>query len=132
MIRPEKIVLHLSFPHPVYGTFTPVKMEEHYFVETEEDKDQARDMAKKSMEEWFRKNYPNPDEYGIANPPRGEVSYTKESIVPPVIDLNQERMEIAIDNCKTVEELKEWKSKHDILPGKILAYCNKKIEELTK
>lgn len=61
MIRPEKIVLHLSFPHPVYGTFTPVKIEDHQFIDSEDEKEEALDLAKKRAEEWFASRYPNPD-----------------------------------------------------------------------
>lgn len=80
MIRPEKIVLHVSFPHPVYGTFTPVKIEDHQFIDSEGEKEEALDLAKKRAEEWFASRYPNPDA------PRPKETITKVETAEPEVE----------------------------------------------
>ena len=74
------------------------------------------------------------DDYGISNPPTGEIKYTNESIVPlgshalGIIDLSHEKMEIAIDNCKDEQELKAWKENNPIMPAPILKHYNTRME----
>ena len=50
---------------------------------------------------------------------------------PPVINIQDEKLEIEIDNCGTFEELLQWKQLHDVLPGKIDAYYKKRLKELS-
>jgi len=50
---------------------------------------------------------------------------------PQVIDLSHEKMEIAIDNCQTIEHLKEWKSNNPTVPGKILSHYNNRLKDLS-
>jgi len=49
---------------------------------------------------------------------------------PPVINIQDEKMEIEIDNCETVEQLMEWKKKNEVLTGKILSYYVRRLNEL--
>lgn len=121
MIRPEKIVLHLSFPHPVYGTFTPIKLEDHQFIDTQEEKEEALNIAKKRLEDWYWKNYPRLD-LGI---PPCEPSQASN---PKVISKDVERIEIAIDNAQTLEEL--YPLRKDADKWNILPQYIKKFNEL--
>lgn len=73
-MKPEKIVLHLSFPHPVYGTFTPVKMEYHMFIDDTTEEHAALDHSKDALMSWFTKNYPALDQ----QPTETSISKTKE------------------------------------------------------
>jgi len=55
---------------------------------------------------------------------------TSSSTTPYEININHERMEIAIDNCQSLEQLKAWKSQNQTIPGKILTHYNTRMEIL--
>jgi len=51
--------------------------------------------------------------------------------LPPIeINLQHERLEIEIDNCKTEEDLKQWKEKNQVIPVPILKYYNNRLKQL--
>lgn len=50
---------------------------------------------------------------------------------PGIINIQDEKLEIEIDNCGTFEELLQWKQLHDVLPVKIVAYYSKRLKELS-
>lgn len=80
-----------------------------------ETMEQALDELDERLNAWHRKRYPHlyQDDYGISNPPIGPISYTKESIIPPIIQTEEtpDRSEIPhfIQACKTIEELTSYK-----------------------
>ena len=91
------------------------------------------DNLRGKADEWHKSEHPHlyQDDYGISNPPTGPVSYTKESIIPPIIDKSIERLEIAIDNCRDLEELDKLKADNPLFPARLLESFNKKRKELS-
>lgn len=50
---------------------------------------------------------------------------------PSIIDKSIERLEIAIDNCQSIEELDQLKKDNPLFPARLLESFNKKRKELT-
>lgn len=49
----------------------------------------------------------------------------------PIISRDKERIEIAIDNAETIEELKIIKKAYELMPASCLTQYNKKMADLT-
>ena len=49
---------------------------------------------------------------------------------PPVIDRKADELKDLIDDCQTIEELKAWKEKHELVPVPVLQHYNVKLEVL--
>lgn len=99
-----------------------------------ETMEQALDELDERLNAWHRKRYPHlyQDDYGISNPPTGPISYTKESIIPPVIDKSIERLEIAIENADTIEKLQKIKEENPVMTVGVNAQWNAKHELLKR
>lgn len=97
-----------------------------------ETMEQALDELDERLNAWHRKRYPHlyQDDYGVSNPLAGPISYTKESITPPIIDKSIERLEIAIDNCQTLEELDQLKKDNPVMTHKLLVQWDTRREIL--
>ena len=88
----------------------------------------------KIADEWHRKAHPHiyqdNSQLGTDN-----FKYTPtENIIPgqlPIISKDHEKMEIAIDNCATIEDLKAWKEANPVFPHKILVHYNERFKSLS-
>lgn len=121
-MKPEKIVLHLSFPHPVYGTFTPVKMQYHMFIDGPEEEDAALDHSKYALTEWFNKNYPSVDQQSAS------------SIIPKSKELEERRIGVLIEDiysCESIKVLETYKLMARTKPELQAAY-NQQLEKLSR
>jgi hypothetical protein len=49
----------------------------------------------------------------------------------PIISKDKEKIEIAIDNAETVEELKAVMGKNELIPASLINQYNKRMQELT-
>lgn len=67
-IKPDRTVLRLSFPHPIYGTYTPVKVEYEYQLGPNDNDQDALDDGKTRAEAWFNSRYPPIDGPGPSFP----------------------------------------------------------------
>lgn len=113
-MKPDRAAIDLSFPHPVFGTFTPIKIHLEYPLAPGQTEEDAWDHGKKSMEEWFMSRYP-PLDLGFpahTAPPKYEQSQTSSTI--PVISKDPEErrigMEIAdIYSCQDLKILQSYK-----------------------
>lgn len=121
-MKPEKIVLHLSFPHPVYGTFTPVKMEYHIFIDSPEEEHAALDHSKNTLTEWFTRNYPALDQQSTES----SISKTKEP--------EDKRIGVLVADiysCESIKVLETYKLMAKTKPELQAAY-NQQYEKLSK
>lgn len=57
-MKPDRTTYFFSVPHPVYGTFAPIKMATEYPLGENETEEQAWDEAKRRAEAWARVNFP--------------------------------------------------------------------------
>jgi len=86
---------------------------------------------------WHKKAHPHlyPDLSGIkqdgnetfiSKPDLGNVPYSL-----PIISKDKEKIEIAIDNADTVDELKDVKTVYPLIPASLINHYNKRMQELT-
>jgi hypothetical protein len=68
-MKPDRTIIRLAFPHPVYGTFTPVKVEYEYPLGPNDNDQDALDDGKARAEAWYNTRYPAIDA-GYAPPSR--------------------------------------------------------------
>jgi hypothetical protein len=69
----------------------------------------------------------------LANAGQSPSKFNMPSVAPPIeINLQHERIQIAIENAKTIEELKATKIAGLAVPGSLVELYNKKMEELTQ
>lgn len=61
--------------------------------------------------------------------PPTEVTYANGSL--PIISKDKEKIEIAIDNAESVEELKIIKKAYELMPASCLTQYNKRMAELS-
>lgn len=59
-MKPDRAFIDLAFPHPVNGTFTPVKLHLEYPLAPNETEQDAWDAGKKTMEEWVNSRFYQP------------------------------------------------------------------------
>ena len=105
-MKPDRAHIDLAFPHPILGQFFPVKLHLEYPLGPTDHEHDALDAGKKSIEEWFASRYPALDMGFNSNgqPPKYEQSVTSSTL--PTISKDKERVEIAIDNAKTIDDLR--------------------------
>lgn len=63
------------------------------------------------------------------NQPTPATTMTTTS-APYEINIQHEKMEIAIDNCTTIEDLKAWKETNPVYPAKISDHYNERLKIL--
>ena len=103
-MKPDRAFIDLAFPHPIYGTFTPIKLHLEYPLKGDETEEQAWDAGEKAMKEWIASRYPDPNQMNkniVVTPLHFPSKH--ESI--PTISKDKERTEIAIDNAKSIDDL---------------------------
>lgn len=96
-------------------------------------------MLEERADEWHKKAHPHlyqeprEDFFIAAGIPtekfKQDLRQSQSAI--PIISKDIERMEIDIDNAKTIEDLQALKEKYLIFPVPVLKLYNKKIEELS-
>lgn len=95
------------------------------------------DNLRAAADEWHKSEHPHlyQDDYGISNPPTGSISYTKESIVSPVVQIEfrngQQDTLDGIKSATTLEELSTFKKLSGNNKELYEAY-NQRLKELTK
>lgn len=99
-IRPDRTTFFASFPHPIYGTYSPIKLSNEYPLGEHNTDWEAWDAAKKSMEAWFASRYPSPD-----GPVKGTFSRT------PIEETSQEELDKEL--AKEIEELQAIEYKEE-------------------
>lgn len=62
-MKPDRVIIRLAFPHPIYGTFTPVKVEYEYPLGPDGNDQDALDDGKERAEAWFNSRYPPVDKF---------------------------------------------------------------------
>lgn len=86
-MKPDRTGFFVTFPHPIYGTFAPVKLSLEYPIGEGETEQLAWDCAKKSTEEWFNLRYPSPDGVIVKatitkdNPPDPEIEHSLKDAI---------------------------------------------------
>ena len=60
-MKPDRTIIRLSFPHPIYGTFTPIRVEYEYPLGPEDNDQDALDDGKARAEAWVTSRYPDPN-----------------------------------------------------------------------
>ena len=87
-------------------------------------KEMAEDFHKKSNPHLYQEQ-----EKGFGDLP--EHKKTQITFGPPlVIDRKADELKDLIDDCQTIEELKAWKEKHELVPVPVLQHYNVKLEVL--
>ena len=86
----------------------------------------------KMADAWHRKNHSHLYQSIDNGPNIQTVPYAPASIPAPPYEINvaHERLEIEIDNCETVDDLKEWKKKNLLVPVPILTHWNNRLKQL--
>lgn len=98
----------------------------------------ALDYCKDSAEMWHRKNNPHLYQDSVnaisqwqSQDHKQDVITTYASNQPIIIDKSIERLEVAIDNCQSIEELDQLKKDNPLFPAKLLETFNNKRKQLT-
>lgn len=65
MAKPDRTTYFFIAPHPIYGTFAPIKMATEYPLGENDTQEEAWDDAKQRAEAWAAKNFPAVD-LGVA------------------------------------------------------------------
>lgn len=80
---------------------------------------------------WHKKRYPHLYSANEGRPTVEELSYVRGLLEPlPTISKDFEKLEIAIDNAETVDELKDVKTVYPLMPEIMIDMYNKKMEQL--
>lgn len=137
-MKPDRAVIDLSFPHPIYGTFTPVKLHLEYPLAPGETEDDAWDAGKKSMEQWVASRYPDPNpdsktNSGLITHFNGSANETKSL---PIISKEPEERRIGIlvadiYSCPDIKTLETYKFLAKTKPELQAAYTQQ-LEKLSK
>lgn len=71
--------------------------------------------------------------YGIDDGPNIQTTPNASHTIPEplVINIQHEKIQIAIENAKTLEELKDVKTVHPLLPVPLMEMYNKRLKDLT-
>lgn len=102
-----------------------------------ETMEEALDELDERLNAWHRKRYPHlyQEEKGWTPwadfPPHMKTEVTFSNGALPIISRDKEKIEIAIDNAESVEELKIIKKAYELMPASCLIQYNKKMAELT-
>jgi hypothetical protein len=136
VITIEKVSYGITFPDLKFGNVRPGVVEAT--LKRGETMEDALDELDDRLNAWHRKRYPHLYQEihdGFVQDanykPSPSTQTTTTNSEPMVINLQHEKLEIEIDNCMCEDELKQWKAKHDILPGKIVAHYNNRLKELS-
>jgi hypothetical protein len=78
-MKPDRTIIRLSFPHPVYGTFTPIRVEYEYPLGPKDNDQDALDDGKARAEAWFSSRYP-PLDLGHSGSDSPLKYHTKEEV----------------------------------------------------
>ena len=124
-----KVSLTKAFPT---GPYLNDKVGIEIDLEEFDGPDDCLDKAKSTIEQWHKEAHPHLYQ-SIDNGPNIQTAPNAPTSIPtPAYEINvaHERLEIEIDNCKTKEELKDWKKIHITVPGKVLSHYNTRMEIL--
>lgn len=125
--HPDRIIYIDNVPHPIEGSVRPTRMGMEIPLQPGDDPQEAWDWAEQQVNKWADERAKRISSFQQNG---------RETIVPygshalGIIDLSFEKLEIAIDNAKTTEELKSIKESNPAMPHKILLQFNKKRDEL--
>ena len=118
---------------PNYSNDRPIVLEAD--LEPGETKEQAWTRMNQDMIAWHKAEYPQlyqPENVtsgyystDLPNPPI--TTYP----APGIINIQDEKLEIEIDNCTSVDELKQWKDAHNVVTGKVLNHYFVRLKELS-
>lgn len=101
-----------------------------------ETMEQALDELDERLNAWHRKRYPHlyQDDYGVSNPPTAPISYTKESIISPVVQVEfRNGQQDTLDGIKasqTLEDLSTYRKLSSNNKELYDAYCLR-LKQLT-
>lgn len=85
---------------------------------------------RKMADEWHKKENQHLYEERIV--PTTKDSFFHEPTSPsPIINIQHEKIQIAIENAKTLDELKDIKTVHPLLPVPLMEVYNKRLKELS-
>lgn len=108
MIKPDRTTYFFIAPHPIWGTFAPIKMATEYPLEEGQTQEEAWDDAKKRAEEWAAKNFPKVDLSAADMLSYGQ-SGSKEIVQQRTPEDKRIATFIAdVYSCKSIEELNEY------------------------
>lgn len=125
-IRPDRTTYFFIAPHPIHGTFAPIKMATEYPLGENNTQEEAWSDAKRRAEEWAIKNFPGLDLMAAEM-----MSYGQSYVSHPVeINIQNEKVEIAIENAQTLDELKEVKRLYPVMTIVMMKSYNNRMEEL--
>ena len=119
------------------GPFLNVKVGFEASVSDGENEFAALTTLKQTADEWHKLEYPHlyQEQSGVPfvkTPIENFISHPQH--VPPPIEINlqHERISIAIENSTTVSDLQKVKEKNPLLTPKLIECWNLKMAELTK
>lgn len=114
-------------------------LQERIGYEAEVDSDNespsgALTMLQRMADIWHKENNPHIyQEIGSTNIPEhtilGVNQFMQQS--SPIINIQHEKIQIAIENAKTLEELKDIKTVNPLLPVPLMEMYNSKLKQLT-
>lgn len=124
-MKPDRTGFFATFPHPIYGTFAPVKLSLEYPLGKNDKEEDAWDAAKESTENWFNSRYPSPDGVVVkatmskTNPPDPEIEHgLQEAILQMQKIQYKEDAEVFLATEKWMRYNKELKSLLNAKPSK--------------
>ena len=104
-------------------------------LEEGETMEEAWSKMNKAATDWHRSEYPHLYQEekswtpGADFPPHMKTEITFDPL--PIISKDKEKIEIAIDNAETVEDLKALKAHYEFLPASLINHYTKRFQELT-
>lgn len=122
----------------ITGPFLQEKIGFEAEIEDAEESVTATLAELKSLAEgWHHNNNPHLYQEGNKEPwmqanitaQKQKIEFRRADEPPPVINIQDEKMEIEIDNCTSVDELKQWKDAHNVVTGKVLNHYFVRLKE---
>lgn len=109
MIKPDRTTYFFIAPHPVYGTFAPIKMATEYPLGEGQTQEEAWDDAKMRAEAWAAKNFQSVDLVAAAMMSYGQAGSAKDIIQERTPEDQRIAVLIAdIYACESIEKLNEY------------------------
>jgi hypothetical protein len=131
-MKPDRTTYFFIAPHPIYGTFAPIKMATEYPLGEDDLQEDAWDDAKQRAEAWAAKNFPALDREAARMLSYGQAGSAKEIIQQKTPE--DQRVAALIADIYSCTELKTLESYRIMAKAKpeLLAAYEQQYEKLSK
>lgn len=127
----EKVIISRTIPT---GPYMNDKIGIEASLEPGESESEVLAILSKKIDSWHRQANPHLYQESSEFTPiykGGTIDKPNTNGPIPIISKDKERIEIAIDNAETIDDLRNVKAKYDLMPASLLKSYNKKMAELS-